>query len=211
MRTASLYMVAPSGSAPIRGPARIGRRLRDIHRPVAGTTPDPELIRKAIEALEPHARHPATGALHDPLYALLSETDPAHLDALGAALSRHRSHPAGPVLRALLAPYVSLPPRTVADVLREHGPLAGDVDPADEVEHRLVRAAEVRSVMERRINDLEGETLRATRTANLMAAVAAMLAVVAVLGWLTALGGWKIDWVEPPAPEPPVVGPATSD
>ena len=167
---------------------------------MSGPIPEPEALRRAIDALEPYAGHPATGHLHDPLYALLSDPDPAHVDAFAAALARYRNHPAVPALRALLGAHLALPARTVADVLQEHGPLAEGVDPVDEVEHRLVRAAEVHAVLERRVSELEQDRGRLAATANAMAAVAALLAVVAFAGWLVALGGWKIDWIEPPAP-----------
>ena len=166
--------------------------------------PTPEQLRSALDRLEAFAGHVGTLALHDPLYFLLSESDPAHLAALEAALLRHPEHPLAPRLRADFSPWMAaVPEDTLEGVLHEAGPWDPTLrPPLEEVRWRLRRAQEVRQILETRIQGLEQAVHEAARTANSMAAVAALVSVVALLGWLAALGVWRIPWLEPlPTPE----------
>lgn len=163
-------------------------------------------LEQALAVLEAHTSHPDTGAIHDPLYELLSEREQGHVEALQRALLRHRHHPAVPQIRRLLGPAFTLPPRELEDVLTDHGAWTHD-DPVAEVEHRLRSAAQVRAVLEERLAHQLDETDRQARTANALALVGALLTILALAGWAGALGLWTIDWFEPPAPPADVAGP----
>jgi len=80
----------------------------------------------------------------------------------------------------------------------EDGPIPVGADLLTEVRRRLLRAREVRRVLEARIATMERHGRLLNSTANGMAAVAAFLAVFALMGWLAALGAWEIPWLEAP-------------
>ncbi|MCB9777900.1 MAG: hypothetical protein H6742_05000 [Alphaproteobacteria bacterium] len=168
--------------------------------------PSTDALRRALDALEPHATHPATGALHDPLYALLTDRDPDALVALRAALGRHGGHPAAGALHDALGAAVALPPRTLAQILADRGPALDD-DSLRDVELRLDRATEREAVLRDRVEQQEQELAGARRTVELLAAVGALLAVATLIGWLGALDAWTIAWVEPAAPPPDIASP----
>lgn len=172
----------------------------------APPVPEPAALRAALQELEPYATHPDTGAIHDPMYELLQDPDPAHARALHQALRRLRDHPAAARIRQALGPDYALPPRTLEDVLSEQGAWT-HADPVYEVEHRLRSAARVRTVLEERLARQLDDNDRMARTANALAMVGALLAIFALVGWAGALGLWTIDWFEPPEPPADVVGP----
>ncbi|NOY26289.1 MAG: hypothetical protein GXP62_10495 [Oligoflexia bacterium] len=154
--------------------------------------------------LEPFGAHPATGPIHDPLYALIQDGEAAgedveSQDALRVALARYAEHPAAAAVRAALGPSMALPVRSLSDVLSSHGPWTQD-DPVDEVDLRLRQAAEQRKMFEDRLARTSDENARLARTADALALVGAVMAVGALVGWLGALGLWSIDWISPPTP-----------
>lgn len=127
----------------------------------------------------------------------MTEGEGEHRRALEEALVRGE-HPARGALVALLGDHLTLPERDLHAILAERGPVEGDA--LTEVARRLDRHAEAEGVLRRRIADLERQAEQLSRLANRTTAVAAILAVVAIMGWLAALGLWDIDWLEPPAP-----------
>lgn len=163
--------------------------------------PTPEQIRAAIALLEPHGAHPTTGALHDPLYLLLQDGDIALLNQVRGALLDHGDHPAAGAIRRVLGPSVALPPRTLALVLDQHGPWTQD-DPLDELAYRLQRAADQQAALLQRLEQQSEEIVRLSRTADALALAGAILALLALAGWLGALDLWTIDWMSPPVPPP---------
>ena len=170
--------------------------------PRAPLTPDE--VQAALDLLEPWSTEPGSLALHDAIYALGEA--PAPWERLEAACARHPRHPALPALRERLGLGGEAAPPPLSDVLSAHGPLPEDGDLVAEVGRRLRRAAEVRGILEDRIAGLEAELGSARRLANGVAFVGAMVAVLALLGWLAALGVWELDWIEPPAPPPADAG-----
>ena len=79
------------------------------------------------------------------------------------------------------------------------------------IQIRLSRSRRVRGLLEERITELEHRLSAWTRTANVMAAVGALAAVVALVGWLIALGALSIPWVDPPEIEVESVTPAPAE
>lgn len=159
----------------------------------------PEELQAVLDLLEPYAGHPATGALHDPVYLLLQDPhDEAQIEALRQAVVAHPEHPAVPLIRSRLGSALDFPSPSLEEVLQADAPMASEVDPVAEVQVRLARAQQVRKVLEERIAELEAQRAGAARLANVMAMVASFLAVAAILGWLAALGAWKLSWFEPP-------------
>lgn len=174
---------------------------------MASPLPPEALIQNILDRLDAFVSAAGTLEIHDALYAMLRERDEAMLPVLAAALSDHPDHPLRGEISVELSPWLLQRPLTLEDVLLQDGPLPPDVDPIHEVRRRLLRAQEVRRVLEARITGLERGSHLLNNTANGMAAVAAFLAVFALTGWLAALGVWQIPWLETPelpsAPEEP--------
>lgn len=164
--------------------------------PTAG--PDRDLVRQCLDDLDPHGSHPDSGALHDPLYLLLDGPDEPTMQRLRLALRAHRSHPSTPRLRARLAPWLGEPPLVLSEVLREDAPLDPAVDPVVEVQRRLQSHREARRILDAHIEGLEARSQALGRLADRTAAAAALLAVFALVGWLAAIGEWRLVWVDPP-------------
>lgn len=161
-------------------------------------TDDEARVRAAIELLEPHVMHPATGALHDPLYHWLEDRDPAHLERWAQAAERHAAHPAVPAMRERLG--LEAPPvPDLWQVLDAAGP-SNHVDPVLEVQARLKAAAEHRRFFEEQLERRQAEIERLARGVDALSLVGALLAVLALVGWLGALDVWSIDWMTPPVP-----------
>lgn len=159
------------------------------------------ILEAAIAALEIHAQHPGTGALHDPVYAMLQgEDEAAALQALGQALASGAAHPAASALRAILGEAVVLPEPSIEAVLAKHGGI-GVLEPVEEVDSLLTDARETRRVLSARIDALEAQAAALGRMANGLAAVGALLAMFGLIGWLVALGRLEIAWIEAPVPE----------
>ena len=159
--------------------------------------PDPEAIERLLARLEAFATHPGTLAIHDPLYLMRSEEPEVHLASLGAALEAFPRHPLVPEIRTALGASLGGEDLTLATVLVADGPIPPGVDPVLEVQRRLHRHAEVRRVLEARIQHLEDNHDRMVTTTNAMTALASILSVFALIGWLAALGVWEIPWLEP--------------
>jgi hypothetical protein len=168
------------------------------------SVPPEAVIRQLLDRMEAFVSARGTVEIHDPLYAMLSDPDPRHLGGLSEALSDHPNHPLARELAIELSPWLVLVKASLEDVLRRDGPIPEGVDPVDEVRRRLLRAAEVRRVLEARIAGEERQGALMNNTANGMAAIAAFLAVFALMGWLAALGVWEIPWLEEPQLPPPV-------
>ena len=157
------------------------------------------VLEAAIAALELHAQHPGTGALHDPIYGML-QGDSGQLELLSAAMLAQSGHPASGALRELLGPYIEVPVPTVEAVLLRHGGVAGE-DVVLQVDQMLTEADQARRVLSARVHALEAQAGALGRTANGMAAVGALIAVFGMIGWLVALGWLEIAWIEPAVPQ----------
>jgi hypothetical protein len=164
------------------------------------TIPKP-VLKNAIECLEAHVAHPQTGALHDPLYALLQGD--GTMTAVAAALAQHISHPARTALMALLGPYIEVATVDLEQILRRHGPLEAEADPVAEVDRRLADAASHSRVLRARIGELERQVEGHSRTANALAAAGAMVAIFGLIGWLVALGWIEVAWMDSPTVDGP--------
>jgi hypothetical protein len=160
-------------------------------------TPDSATLRRLLDRLEPFSAHPGTIEIHDPLYLLLKEPSQAHLASLSAALEAFPAHPLAAEVLSVLGGAVGATELTLESVLVADGPIPRDVDPIREVQRRFRRHGEVRAVLEARIRQLEENHDRMVTTTNAMTALAAILAVFGILGWLAALGLWEIDWLDP--------------
>jgi AcrR family transcriptional regulator len=173
--------------------------MSPANAPAPAGGPDPAVVRLCLADLDPYGSHPASGALHDPLYQLLDGPDEGVMQQLRVALRAHRGHPATPRLRARLAPWLDEPPLILSEVLHEDAPLDPDVDPVAEVQRRLLAHRDTRRVLDTHIEGLEARSQALGRLADRTAAVAALLAVFALIGWLAAIGEWRLAWEEPPA------------
>ena len=182
-------------------------RVRYLGWCMSDQVPSPADLQRVLNRLDAFVHAPGTIALHDVLYRMLKEPDPAHVSALVSVLAAHPSHPLRREIEAELSPWLAGVPQSLEDVLLQDGPLPDTVDPVQEVRRRLSRAREVRRVLEERILSLERQGRTLYSTAYGMAAVAAFLAVFSVMGWLAALGFWEIPWLDPPTLEPPGTAP----
>ena len=156
------------------------------------------VLEQALELLGPHAAHPQTGRLHDPIYLLLSHGDLSQLDAIRESLLECAEHPAVPGLRKVLGYWEISPRPDLVSVLEAYGPVDPAVDPIDQVARLLDRSRQVEQVLQGRIADLEAQRTQLDRIANGMAAAGAMVAIFAFLGWLAALGAWDLPWSKVP-------------
>lgn len=161
------------------------------------TLPDPVAIERLLARLEAFATHPGTLALHDPLYLMGSEDPEIHLANLSAAVAAFPNHPLVPEIRTALGASVHAEERTLVSVLVADGPIPPGVEPVLELQRRLRRHAESRRVLDDRIQRLEDHHDRMITTTNAMTAMASILAVFALIGWLAALGVWEIPWLDP--------------
>lgn len=161
--------------------------------------PDEARVRAAIDLLEAHSTHPATGALHDPLYAWLSDRDPAHLKAWYRASLRHPEHPAVGAMMERLGLQRRAVPLDLRQILEAAGPSTHD-DPLLEVQARLQSAAEQRRFFEVQLVNRQDELARLARGVDTLSLVGALLAILALVGWLGAMDVWTIDWIDPPFP-----------
>ena len=93
------------------------------------------VLEAAIAALETHAQHPDTGAIHDPIYAML-KGDHGQAIALGQAMAAYPTHPAASQLRAILGEHLEIAEPTMAAVIARYGATAG-ASPIDEVDRML--------------------------------------------------------------------------
>ncbi|MCK6504643.1 hypothetical protein L6R53_14765 [Myxococcota bacterium] len=172
--------------------------------PVADAPPPPipvDRLQAALSLLEPHGAHPQTGPLHDPLYELLRGGGASEVDTLRRALLRCADHPAAPALRRLLEADLGLERDTVEQVLTRFGPWRHD-HVADEVAERLQRAGDLRRAMEQQATAQAEQIARLSRTVDALSLVGAVLAVLALVGWLGAMDVWTVDWMTPPQPPP---------
>ena len=170
--------------------------------PSAPASPIPaDRLEAALVLLEPFGAHPHTGPLHDPLYELLKGGPPDGLLAFRAALLRHGDHPAAPALRRLLEADLGLERDSLEQVLSRFGPWRHD-DPVVEVAERLQRAQELRLAMEQQATAQAEQIARQSRTVDALSMVGALMAVLAIVGWLGAMDVWTIDWQSPPTPPP---------
>ncbi len=160
---------------------------------------DEARVRAAIDLLEPFATHPATGALHDPLYAWLSDRSPAHLAQWARAAARHPEHPAVEAMLFCLGMQPRAASLDLRQILAAAGPSTHD-DPLVEVQARLRAAAEQRRFFEEQLQRRQAELDRLARGVDALSLVGALLAILALLGWLGALDVWTIDWIDPPVP-----------
>ncbi len=156
--------------------------------------------REALDALDPHALHPLTADVHDLLYEMDPEPELAGLHTLVALLERHRDYPARGRIVAAVGAWLELPAPSLRDVLQATGPIPPDTPLVEVVGQRLGRAAEEREVLLARVRLVEDERDRLGAVANGTAVVGAIVAIVALLGWLAALGAWELSWIDPPAP-----------
>lgn len=159
--------------------------------------PDLAAIDRLLARLEAFATHPGTLALHDPLYLMRSEDPQLHLANLSVALVAFPSHPLVPEIRTALGAGLEVEELTLASVLAADAPISPGVDPLLEVQRRLRRHAEARRILEAHIQRLQDGHDRMITTTNAMTALAAILSVFALIGWLAALGVWEIPWLDP--------------
>ena len=168
----------------------------------------PERLQAALDVLEPYVSHPGTGAIHDPLYRLLKQAEPEALSELQRTLERS-VHPAADRIRLLLGLEAPVPD-DLAAVLQEAGLPVG-ADPLGALRRHLRRQAEVRGISDAHIADLGAQLRGARRLAEGVTAVAALLAIFALLGWLAALGLWEIPWGDSPAAHQEAEDPPEAD
>ena len=166
------------------------------------TIPRPAL-QNALDCLEKYANHPATAAIHDPIYALLQGDVHGQQEALERALMAHASHPASVELRSFLVEHVSLGPTSLAGVLERHGPIQNREDLVHEVERRLQQYDKRLVTMKRERDHLERALSRANQSANAVAALGAFGALFALVVWAIALGLLDVEWMDAPVPEAP--------
>ena len=159
--------------------------------------PDPAAIERLLARLEAFATHPGTLAIHDPLYLMRSEDPQIHLASLSAALEAHPNHPMVDEIRSALGDAVEGEELTLASVLVADGPIPPGVELVLEVQRRLKRHAATRGVLQERIQRLESNHDRMLGTTNAMTAMAAILSIFGLIGWLAALGVWEIPWLDP--------------
>ena len=158
------------------------------------------VLRSCLQLLEPHAAHPATPALHDPVYGLLDGDSLALEAAIAQAVMVHAGHPAASQIRTLLSSYVSIEDADLAAVLARHGPIGLEADLVGEVDRRLSAAAASQRVMRGHIQHLEAGIEKAQRSSNAVAAVGAFSLLFALVGWAIALGVFEIHWMDAPVP-----------
>ena len=184
------------------------------------TIPAPAL-QSCLQLLEQHAAHPATPALHDPIYGLLQEPSDALEAALAAAIVAHAGHPATPALRAALEEHLNVQAADLPTVLARHGIVETGQDLVATVDRRLDAAAITKRMMGARIQGLETALVRAERSANGLAALGSFALLFALVGWAIALGVFEVQWMDAPVPEdlgaavsgrgaPSALGPARS-
>ncbi|MDP2312231.1 MAG: hypothetical protein Q8P41_04945 [Pseudomonadota bacterium] len=128
-----------------------------------------------------------------PLFDALVADDPQRVRATLMTCPRHPLHDA---LVAWLAARGIAPPEAegAAAALARHG--IADVD-------AYVAASGAReAALARALDTARGERDLALRAANAYALVAALLAIVAIVGWFGALGGFPLPEEPPPAPTP---------
>ncbi len=166
------------------------------------TIPD-SVLTNALDVLEPYAAHPGTGALHDPIYALLSGDEDATEAEVAAALGAQLGHPATGTLRKVLAPHIDWPAPTLREILARHEPLPAEQDELAEVDKRLTEATARERIHRDRILELQSHIEQLMRTANGLAAAGAMVAIFGAIGWLVALGWLNIHWIDAPVPKDP--------
>jgi hypothetical protein len=169
------------------------------------------LLDRCLELLTQGAGEPGTLELHDPLYLMRRDADPTQIASLWRALESYPHHSAASAIRGLLAAHLPRIENSLESVLARDEPIPEGMDPLEELGIRLSRSRRVRGLLEERITELEHRLSAWTRTANVMAAVGALAAVVALVGWLIALGALSIPWVDPPEIEVESVTPAPAE
>ena len=169
------------------------------------------LLDRCLELLTQGAGEPGTLELHDPLYLMRRDGDPTQIAALWRALESFPHHPAGSAIRGLLAAHLPRIENSLESVLARDEPIPEGRDPLEELGLRLSRSRRVRGLLEDRIAELESRLSAWMRTANVLAAVGALVAVVALVGWLIALGALSIPWVEVPEIEVESATPAGTE
>lgn len=128
-----------------------------------------------------------------PLFDALAAEDPARVRDALAACPRHPLH--APIVAWLQArgepgPDVEGP----AAALARHGIV--------DVEAFVATASAREATLTRALGDVRAERDLALRAANAYALVAALLAVVAIVGWFSALGGLPLPEEPPSTPRP---------
>jgi len=163
--------------------------------------PKTEALEACLALLADATNVAGTMEIHDPLYLMLRDRDPEQLTRLRAALDVHSNHPAGTAVRSLLSAWLPQVERTVESVLAGDAPIPEGRDPLEELAQRLSDARRVRFLLEERVGELEVRLAVWMRTANVFAAVGALLAVLTIVGWMAALGALNIPWVDSPVLE----------
>jgi len=102
-------------------------------------------------------------------------------------------------LRVLLSAFLDISGPDILRVLRAHGPVPEGADPVQVVAQRLADNVKSQELLLGRVSELDKEVVRLSGVANGLAVVGAMLAIFALLGWLSALGWMPMQWVESPA------------
>ena len=156
-------------------------------------------LHRCLLLLEPYASHAATWAIHDPLYALLSDDSDAMRAELAMALSEHSSHPAVPEISRILAGHVSVVEPDMHAVLVKFGPVETPDDLAGEVARRLQKSASERRVLHGRIEVLEAALQVSKRSSNAVATIGAFALLFSIVGWAVALGWLEVTWLESPS------------
>ena len=163
--------------------------------------PDLEALGRCLSLLSERAQEVGTLELHDPIYLMQRDRDPAQLLELWNAMKLYTGHPAVPQIRNILAPWLPKVEHDLASVLRQDSPIPEGVDPLEELARRLNQSRRVRVMLEERVEGLEERLSLWVRTANILSAVGALVAVVAIVGWLAALGALSIPWLDSPTVE----------
>ena len=144
--------------------------------------------------------HPGTAALHDPIYALISEPECGEERALVRSIMAQPGHPASVELRSILEPHVDWDAPDLGAVLQRHGPLRDEGDLVAEVDRRLCAHHETERILKRQVEHLEGELVVAERASNAVAALGAFVLLFGLVGWAIALGVLDVQWMDAPVP-----------
>ena len=163
--------------------------------------PSDETLCACLDVLGSYVGERGTMALHDPVYLAHREGSVVHLKDLVVALEKYPHHPASGRLQELLKDFIPPSLRSLGTILEDDAPVGDGVDLLDVLEQRLKTARRTRLILEERVEQLEYERRSGWRTANVLAAAGAMIAVIALIGWLLALGAISISWLENPSPD----------
>ena len=155
-------------------------------------------IQRCLLLLEPHASHSATLAIHDPLYALLSDDSDARIAELTMAINDQFNHPAVPELLHILTGHVSVTAPDMRGALAKFAPLETPDDLVGEVGRRLERNAAERRILNGRIDELESALRASNRSSNAVATIGAFALLFSLFGWAIAFGWLEVDWLTSP-------------